>query len=375
MVHPSRWLLTLAGAACFGASPAFAQTLDSATAMRYALALGRSYAIAVRLATTPGTNPREHAAAQEGVRKSIARRSQRLSIAPIVRFDVQPRPTYRERFEEVMQFTPRASRLGLELATRHGDRVASLFRFGYSSLAGSESISSQADLVTYLQTFDDMLARAGLSSRAAGFVARRQTTVSEESPDQVITAFHRQVLQEVDGRYAPIGRRARNELAVWTMGRKASLAALGAAMGAARTTTEPMFLEAQTIATGLTLELPPLPTEEGEKATRTAIAFKYVMDDVGNGLVDVVTDELGVRAAALLELAVKLPIVLMMYEPTVGGQDASASMLERTARDGGVPTVYWAPVVASVRQLAPQRTVQAQLRTFMDDVGAYLEGR
>jgi hypothetical protein len=353
---------------CLSTAPIAAQTPpDSAVAMRYALQLGQSYANAARVHGRPSTSS-EHAEAREAMRRSIERRSRRLGIVPITQFGIEPTTDANLRYERIVQFTQRTNSIALELHTRYGRRVAAAFRLGYVAFAGLDVVD-EAGLPQYLGAFGETLTALSLTTHAGPFLAQRYPR-SDSTPAQDRTfAWIRALQREMDDKYSSPTTRARSALAIWTMGEKLSLAALGASRGAERRITDRLFQEASTIADALSVQLPALPTEQGEPATRTAIALYYVMNDVGENTVDIVRDEYGARSAALFEMAIKYPIVLMMY----GAESSMHEVVERTARDAGLPDHLWLPVVQSMRRGESSSVVSSMLQSMSREIKAYLE--
>jgi hypothetical protein len=158
----------------------------------------------------------------------------------------------------------------------------------------------------------------------------------------------------------------------WTLGHQMALAALGNAAGVTGGVVERSFAKAKEAAQGLGTELPPLPTPEGDEASKDADALGYLLEDPGKKIEEYLSDKYGDDERALFDLAIKAESLYMIYFPGDDLGTAAATAIEHDATIAGVPDPLWKPLVAKIHDGATFDDVTAKVDKLDDGVPAFL---
>ncbi len=161
----------------------------------------------------------------------------------------------------------------------------------------------------------------------------------------------------------------------WLLGSKWSLAALAADRGAPRAEVDKWFNQSQALAHTLGLTLPALPDpdryRDGTAAGHAALDYLFRQgQQVGRELLQ----QYGVGHAALLEMAVKSNMLLVLYEP--GSSDASAvsSAIAAAGKRAGLPAKLCQPLLNDLANAASRADVDRAVFQLHAAVDQYLAG-
>ena len=103
----------------------------------------------------------------------------------------------------------------------------------------------------------------------------------------------------------------------WTLGSRLSLAAVLQDAGAAADQVNKRFEAAGVIGRALGVEVPPLPSRTGAKTDDSVAILAYLLRDLSEPTIKVLSDKYSAAHARLFELAVKSNLLLMMYGPEI----------------------------------------------------------
>jgi len=133
---------------------------------------------------------------------------------------------------------------------------------------------------------------------------------------------------------------------------------------------KPYVLEAEAIAAGMKLVLPPLPGDPGpeQRDKAGAAVVEYLMDGI-NPLLEKLDDAGGRREARMVLTSFAL---LIAYKP---GEELVARLGAIIGADGaksGLPAALWQPVVKAVVDKEPAARVYESVQTMVSDVALHL---
>jgi hypothetical protein len=179
------------------------------------------------------------------------------------------------------------------------------------------------------------------------------------------------VLAAVD--VAPRAVAPNNRRAAWLLGSRLSLAALAHDRGMAADNVPGWFEEARSQAKLLGTSLPDLP--EPAAAGDDSPASKQVIDYLlvqGQRISHDLSQRYGPEDAALLEVALKSNILLLLYSPGSSAGNSISAAISRAAPQARLPGELWKPLVDDIALQAPLSDVRAAVRQMHNDVDQYL---
>jgi hypothetical protein len=158
----------------------------------------------------------------------------------------------------------------------------------------------------------------------------------------------------------------------WLLGSKWSLAALAQDRGAPRDEVEKWFNQSRALAQTLGLSLPnlpePAPSDNGSSGDDTALNYLFEKgQQVGREL----AARYGPDHAALLEMAVKSNILLVLYEPG-SDTDAITSAIEGAGGRAGLPAGLFEPLLTALAEQTPRVDVSQAVFRLHEAVDRYL---
>jgi hypothetical protein len=159
---------------------------------------------------------------------------------------------------------------------------------------------------------------------------------------------------------------------IWDLGGELALAAVGSASGADQKAVANVFREAARKAEALGVSLRPLPAVTGDSADDGAAAVNYVLNDAWQPIGRQLSATYDDSHLALLEIALKSNLLLLLYSPNDGTGKTIASVIERRAPDAGLPEATWRPVVEAVNAGAAFDIVKARVGEMHTSVAKYL---
>jgi hypothetical protein len=166
-----------------------------------------------------------------------------------------------------------------------------------------------------------------------------------------------------------------SRLAAWTLGSRLSLAALANDRGVAAKSI-PKWLEAsRAAAEALGTSVTDLP--ERPAATDSGPASKQVLNylfDEGQRIGRELQTAHGADHAALVEVAVKSGLLLLLYEPGSTTVDSIVEALEQAAPRAGLPPELLQPLVKLIEQKSTPEDVRAGVRRMHAEVDRFLAG-
>ena len=141
---------------------------------------------------------------------------------------------------------------------------------------------------------------------------------------------------------------------VWRLARSLSLAAIAKAHGQP---FDSHLQKAQSAASALAVTVPPLPEMSGEKPARLAAAMHYVLQTAGRSLASQLRQKYGTTSVATFECGSKSMLLAALYAPGDSTALAAAQAVERSATTAGFNPAIFQPLLSSVRNAEPNRTV------------------
>jgi hypothetical protein len=168
-------------------------------------------------------------------------------------------------------------------------------------------------------------------------------------------------------------RRPSTRRLAWLLGSKWSLSALARDRGAPREEVEKWFDQSRILARELGVTLPnlpePAPSDDGSPADVAAIDYLFEQgQQVGREL----ARRYGPDHAALLEMAVKSNILLVLYEPGASATDAISSAITGAASRAGIPAELFEPLLTALADEAPRADVSQAVFRLHDAVDRFL---
>jgi hypothetical protein len=161
--------------------------------------------------------------------------------------------------------------------------------------------------------------------------------------------------------------------AAWQLGSKLSIVALANDRGV--TEHVPAWAkEASAAAKVLDVKLAKLPdrpenSDPNELASKQVLNYLFVQ---GQEIGRVLATRYGPDHAALLEVAVKSNLLILLYQPASSTADTIAGAISQAAPRAKLPDELWQPLVDSLKKQAPLADVRAAVRTLHADVDQYL---
>lgn len=159
----------------------------------------------------------------------------------------------------------------------------------------------------------------------------------------------------------------------WLLGSKWSLSVLAQDRGAPHDEIEKWFKQSQALARALGLTLPDLPAPDrygsGQAGDHTALDYLF---DEGQQVGRELADRYGPEHAALLELAVKSNILLVLYEPGASVTDAISAAIARAGSQAGLPDRLYEPLLKALADRASRLDVSQAVFHVHDAVDQYL---
>ena len=159
----------------------------------------------------------------------------------------------------------------------------------------------------------------------------------------------------------------------WLLGSKWSLAALAADRGAPRSEVDRWFNQSQTLAQALGVVLPALPETDryAASATDSHAGLDYLFrqgQQVGRELLR----KYGVDHAALLEMAVKSNMLLVLYEPGSADAAAVSTAIDKAGRRAELPAELYQPLLGDLADGASPADVSRAVFRLHAAVDGYL---
>jgi hypothetical protein len=273
----------------------------------------------------------------------------------------------------------RARAISVAIDARWGSQVASVFELGYRAIIATETVPYLPANVQVEDIRDlRMLAkRAGVPGAVFEKYAAALLAKDQKAAIFASMTFKREVLAQYEAATPMTADQARRLLNTWLAGVKVSLAAIGRTHGASPDVVERLFREARERASAVDFRIPSLPEAESKKPADMARMLHYLMNEVGEKVVDDVRSRLGERYAAIFELAVKSSIALILYGPETGEGDltpALISAIERTATTAGLPSEVWRALVQKMRARRPYADVKAEIQRMQGLTEDYFRG-
>lgn len=159
----------------------------------------------------------------------------------------------------------------------------------------------------------------------------------------------------------------------WDLGSSLSLATLGAARHAPANSVTEARREAEFLAQGAGLEVPPAPAPTSDETENSAAALQYLLPGPSAELPRQLAARYGADHAALYETAVKANILVLLYAPNAELNQAAAQGIEHAATEAKLPPQHWQPLLALVKANASEKTVSDAVTKMQEDVSDYLE--
>jgi hypothetical protein len=185
-------------------------------------------------------------------------------------------------------------------------------------------------------------------------------------------------------RFARTETGARLRVALWDIGNNLSFAAIGRARNDESMSVQ-AFAHANDIAAappasiptapGFPPRLPALPPRSGVETTDLALAFSYIMNDVGQSVGAGLREYYGDSFASLFELGAKLPISGLVYQPTPGDKMTGAliSMIRRAGSDAKLPPPLYRVIADGMERLTPERDMTQLIVNQIDVIRRELQ--
>jgi hypothetical protein len=264
----------------------------------------------------------------------------------------------------------RAQAAFVAIDARWGTSVAYAFMLGFRAMLATEYVPllPVATAAEVLNELREMARRAGVSAAIVERYAADLRSPDRRTQAEGSIAFRRNVLAQLEAAVPLSAEQGRRLLNTWLAGSQLSLAALGRAHGAAPAAVDRMFAGARERARALGIQVPSLPESDSKSPRDLATVLYYLMNEVGERVVDSIRPRLGEQFAALFELSVKMPIAIILYGPEPGADDltpALVSAIERTAKDARLPQEIWRGVPDKMRQRRPHAEVKADIQESM----------
>jgi hypothetical protein len=161
--------------------------------------------------------------------------------------------------------------------------------------------------------------------------------------------------------------------AAWLLGSNLSLAALAHDRGVAAKNVPLWFADAQAAAKVLGTTLPELP--EPAKVGDTGLASQQVVNYLlvnGQRIGHELAKQNDAQEGALLEIAIKSNILLLLYAPDTSAGKSIGAAIEQVAPQAKLPAELWRPLVDALNKQAPPKDVQAVVRKMHADIEQYL---
>lgn len=169
----------------------------------------------------------------------------------------------------------------------------------------------------------------------------------------------------IDG--APAGRL----LSLWLAGKNLSLGLLVKAHGADPGVVGRTLEHARANVRVLGLVFPRPPDVNSSSPADLARVLHYLIDAAGRGVVETVRTRFGETASAVFELAIKMPILVILYAPDAGESGFNVSffsVMRRCLAEAGMPAEICGQVIESVRERRPHDEVKAEIFAAFDRI-------
>jgi hypothetical protein len=355
-----------------------ANTVDARTAMTLwnAFQAGYYYGIALRGSLFPENQ--ERAAVQEHFVQKFRRFAQRVPVT-----DIPDLPHQTESGDSAYQRglevgIARFNAVSVGIAARQGRPVAFASVVGFRVVMAPEYVP-MLDPAQQDESMNELrVAIAGSGLPVAPFnplepILRAKSSYRKALHE--VFAFHDAVIDFLEDQLLQDGAFNRVRTNVWELGTKVCMAALGRSEGAPPDMVERMFDQSVAIAHAIELRLPVIPETGADKAESRATILHYMFSDVGKSLASDIEALYGRGTVAILELAIKSSIALLIYGPEDDMGDALSSAMERAAVKARLPQELWRPLTSAMKGRAPYREVKARVAELQRTVGEFLEAQ
>jgi hypothetical protein len=337
---------------------------------------GFYYALAMRVGL--GAPSQERTSTQNHFGQQARRFAERLSVtdAPEV-----PRPadaSAEERSRALFAGVERLQTVSVGIEARHGRSVAAAYSLAFRVVLAPEYVPflSTAKRDEALGEISTAAQMASLPSTiAAPLEQALREKASSEKTINVVADIHDSVLGFLERQLVHDPTYGRRRANLWEMTTTVALAALGRSEGAPPELVERMFSKSVVIARSMDLKLAVIPEESADKATTRAHILHYLLHEVGETLAEEIGSSYGPSTTALMELALKSSIALLLYSPE-DPTKMSQSLADAMARSGqaaGLPPELWRDSVALMKKGSPYEEVKARIGRLHREVADYLE--
>jgi hypothetical protein len=167
-------------------------------------------------------------------------------------------------------------------------------------------------------------------------------------------------------------RPSRTALAAWRASSRWSLAAAIYAKGQAKDRYEDLLDEAAYAGNLVGVELPELPTGDGDELQSAVI--NYLLRDGNARFAEQLSAGYVPEFQALCKLAIKTHTLLLVYTPKSQQLDPVIAEIREAAENSGLPHMYWNEVVGMLERRAPFADVKQKVLAMHAEVGDYLAG-
>ncbi|HEX5471971.1 MAG TPA: hypothetical protein VFW73_08795 [Lacipirellulaceae bacterium] len=215
-----------------------------------------------------------------------------------------------------------------------------------------------------------------ITSSSSPKINEKPPTASMQSP----SALSAQVVKHNDAvpasatvDIAPQKARSNVRRAIWLLGSRLSYAALAHDRGMAADKVPGWFDEARAQAKMLGTSVPelPAPATANDKSPASEQVIDYLLVQ-GKRLSSELSQRYGADRAALLEVALKANILLLIYSPGTSEGNSISAAISRAAPQAGLPADLWKPLIDLIALQAPLSDVQAAVRQMNSEVEKYL---
>lgn len=301
-----------------------------------------------------------------------------LSLPGAVR--LRPIQTGDDQTQYVIRQVPLGNSLAAAIEKKHGSEAHAAFdlafKVGIAPLyVGALDQAKQEDVFDgYKQNLRVLdLPETSLSILQTGFAG-----ADEAERVGAVFDFKKLVLRSLFKRVSNTVWSRQAELDIWQFTSQASTIAAGYSTGKIKLEDlSDIKTQVDTAGNRLGLIMPELPPLTGDNIKDTAAILHYLLQSLGNGLVDDIEERFGPNAVAIHELGTKLSCLVLLYsaEPGMDLNAASISAITRTCQAVEMPEDLWKPLVRQVQRGENYDTVKTEIFRFKERFTQHLKWR
>ncbi|WP_437294938.1 SIR2 family NAD-dependent protein deacylase [Sorangium sp. So ce426] len=264
-----------------------------------------------------------------------------------------------------------------ELGRRHGVGPKTAFILAFDVGMTPEFVEhlDEPSRLDVIARYQQQLRTLGISDASLRSLEQDLKAGDSARATDAVFEFKRQVTDALHERLSGSAPKAR-ELDVWLYASNAAAIAAAYSTGKLGPADMPDLVRTSNdAAERLGLTVPELPPRKGEKISDTADVWFYLLSTLCRENADEVRERFGPDALAILVLAAKLHMLLIVYAPEDDISTALVAALTRACRALEVPDDVWMPLVRRIERKEDYEMIKSQIFAFKRRFEQHLEWR